>query len=40
MSDPEGEIPLEEEYPLYSSSFDDEVAEDERPYKGLFLRDE
>ncbi len=39
MSDTEGEIPLEEEYPLYSS-FDDEVAEDERPYKGLFLRDE
>lgn len=38
MSDPEGEIPLEE-YDLYSSD-DFEVAEDELPYRGLFLRDE
>ena len=41
MSDPEGDIPLEEYCVQYSSDSDDfEVAEDERPYKGLFLRDE
>lgn len=42
MTDPEGDIPLEE-YPSLCFSFDDEaaeVAEDERPYKGLSLRDE
>lgn len=38
MSDPEGDIPLDEEYNLYSSDDDDEVAEDEHPYRGLFLR--
>lgn len=39
MTDPEGDIPLDEEYDLYSSD-DFEVAEDELPYRGLFLRDE
>ena len=39
MSDPEGDIPLEEEYDLYYSD-EDEVAEGRHPYRGLILRDD
>lgn len=39
MSDPEGDIPVEE-YDLYFSDDDDEVAEGRHPYRGLILRDD
>lgn len=40
MYDIEGEIPLEEECDLYSSSDDDDIPEGRHPYRGLILCDD